>query len=76
MSSVVLCIRIPKELKERMQRLKEVNWSELIRKYVEETVSRYEIEKLLKKIEEDLENVPELPSGTVARWIRIDRESH
>ncbi|MCC6017084.1 MAG: CopG family transcriptional regulator [Desulfurococcaceae archaeon] len=76
MSSVVLCIRIPKELKERMQRLKGVNWSELIRKYVEETVSRYEIEELLKKIEEDLENVPELPSGTVARWIRIDRESH
>jgi len=76
MSSVVLCIRMPKELKERMQRLKGVNWSELIRKYVEETVSRYEIEELLKKIEEDLENVPELPSGTVARWIRIDRESH
>ncbi len=76
MSSVVLCIRMPKELKERMQRLKGVNWSELIRKYVEETVSRYEIGELLKKIEEDLENVPELPSGTVARWIRIDRKSH
>jgi L-fucose isomerase-like protein len=76
MASAVICIRIPKELKERMQRVREVNWSELIRRYIEETVSRYEVEELLRKIEEDLKDLPELPSGTVARWIRIDRESH
>ena len=47
MTSAVICIRIPKELKERMQRVREVNWSELIRRYIEETVSRYEVEELL-----------------------------
>jgi hypothetical protein len=35
-----------------------------------------EVEKLLKKIEEHLKDVPELPEVTVARWIREDRESH
>ena len=35
-----------------------------------------EVEKLLKKIKEHLKDVPELPPGTVARWIREDRESH
>ena len=72
----VISIRIPKELKERMKRHKNINWNELIRRFIEETVARYEAEEIIKKIEEDLRNVPELPSGTVSRWLRIDRESH
>jgi hypothetical protein len=38
--------------------------------------SNDEVEKLLKKIEEHLKDVPELPPGTVERWIREDRDSH
>ena len=59
-----------------MKKSKSVNWSELIRKFIEDAVSRYEAEEVLRKIEEDLKDVPELPPGTVSRWIRLDRESH
>jgi len=43
---------------------------------MEDTVARIEAEKLLKKIEEHLKDVPELPPSTVVKWIRCDRESH
>jgi hypothetical protein len=48
----------------------------LIRHFIEETVSRLEAEELLSKIERDLEDVPELPEGSVSNWIRFDRCSH
>jgi hypothetical protein len=73
--STIICVRVSRELKEKMQKLR-VNWSELIRGFIEETVSRLEAEEVLGKIEEDLRDVPELPAGTVSRWIRVDRESH
>jgi hypothetical protein len=39
-------------------------------------MSRLKAEELLSKIERDLEDVPELPEGTVSNWIRFDRCSH
>jgi len=74
--SVVISIRIPRELKERMDRIKDVNWSEFIRRFLEETVTRYEAEIVIRRVEEHLKDVPELPPSTVARWMRSDRESH
>jgi Arc/MetJ-type ribon-helix-helix transcriptional regulator len=74
--SVVVCVRIPRELRERMRRLKDVNWSDVIRRSIEETVSRYEVEEVIRRVEEDLRDVPELPPGTVSMWIRVDREGH
>jgi hypothetical protein len=59
-----------------MRKFSSVNWSELIRSFIEETVSRLEAEELLSKIERDFEDVPELPAGTIARWIRVDRDGH
>ena len=75
MSSIV-CVRVPRELKERMKKFNNVNWSELVRRFIEETVSRLEAEELLSRIERDLKDVPELPAGTVSRWIRAERDSH
>jgi hypothetical protein len=49
-----------------MKKFSSVNWSMLIRGFIEETVSRLEAEELLSKIERDLEDVPELPEGTVS----------
>ena len=74
--STVVCVRIPRKLKEKMRRLNNVNWSKLTREFIEETISRLEAEETLKKIEEDLRDIPEIPSSTTSRWIRIDRESH
>ena len=74
--SSVICVRVPRELREKMKKFSNVNWSELIRGFIEETVSRLEAEELLSKIEKDLEDVQELPAGTVSRWIRADRDNH
>jgi hypothetical protein len=59
-----------------MKKLSSVNWSMLIRRFIEETVSRLEAEELLSKIKRDIEDVPELPEGSVSNWIRFDRCSH
>jgi uncharacterized Fe-S cluster-containing radical SAM superfamily protein len=50
--------------------------SEETKRVLEDIVARIEAEKLLKKIEEHLKDIPELPPGTVVKWIRSDRESH
>ena len=44
--------------------------------HVLEAVARYKAEELIRKIEEDSRDVPELSPGTVLRWLRVDRESH
>jgi len=46
MSSIIY-VRIPQELKERMRRVSNVNWSELIRKFIEETISHLELRNCL-----------------------------
>ncbi len=74
--SAVVSFRIPRELKRRMERFKDVNWAELLRKFIEEQVEKLEAEEILKTINEHLRDVPELPRGTVVRWLREDRESH
>jgi len=63
-------------LMKRMKKFSSVDWSESVRLFIEEAVSRLEGEGLLSKIERDLEDVPELPEGSVSNWIRFDRCSH
>jgi len=55
-----------------MEKFREVNWSALIRNFIEDKISQPELEETL---EEHLTDVPELPAGTAARWLRSDRES-
>ncbi|BAN90237.1 hypothetical protein ACAM_0768 [Aeropyrum camini SY1 = JCM 12091] len=40
--SVVVSFRIDKRLKERMEKLKHINWSEVVRRAIEEVVRREE----------------------------------
>jgi hypothetical protein len=75
-TSSVICVRIFRELRERMKKFSSVNWSMLIRGFIEETVSRLEAGELLSKIERDLEDIPELPEGSVSNWVGFDRCSH
>ncbi|MCD6487653.1 MAG: CopG family transcriptional regulator [Desulfurococcales archaeon] len=49
MGSVVLTIRIPRELREKMKRIN-VNWSEEIRRFIEERIKRYELIETFKEI--------------------------
>ena len=73
MSSIVVSIRIPRELKEKLEELN-INVSGVTRKLLEEYVEEVEI----KILEENLKNLREKLAGkidpaTIARLIREDR---
>jgi len=70
MSSVVT-VRVPKELKEKMKRLK-VNWSEEIRKYLEERVKDYELLEIIDNVRKEARKRRVKTDST--RLIREDRE--
>jgi hypothetical protein len=71
----VISFRIPKELKERIKEV-DLNWSEEVRRFIEERVREYMREKALREIDALLVDVPSPESGTASRYVREDRESH
>ncbi len=73
----VVSIRVPRSLKERMERFKDrVNWAEEIRRFIEERVRELEREEALKSVEKLLEDLPVQPYGSVTGIVREDRDSH
>ncbi len=74
--SVVISVRIPRKLKEEMDRLStEVNWSEEIRRFLEARVEELKRVKVLREVRRVIEKLPEVPRGTVTRYVREDRDS-
>ncbi len=74
---VVVSIRVPKELKEKMDRFRDrVDWAEEIRRFIEERVRELEREEVLRKVEELLRDLPTQPRGFAAKLVREDRDSH
>lgn len=59
----VICVRVPRELREGMKKSSSVNYSVLVICSIEETVSRLNAEELLSNIERDLGDIPELLEG-------------
>lgn len=75
--SEVLSIRIPRELKRRMEELKDlVNWKQEIIKFLEERVRYYEKRRVLQEVNEILRRHPRLPKGIAVELVREDRDSH
>ena len=77
--SEIISIRIPKELKRKMDVLRgKVKWSEEIRKFIEQRVNELWREKVLEEVDKVIDslNLPELPAGAAARIVREDRDSH
>lgn len=73
----VICIRIPKELKEEMDKLRGVvNWSEEIRRFIEKKIEEVEQERALKEFEEIIKTIPKLPPEEVIKLVREDRDSY
>ncbi len=50
--SVVLEVRLPRELKERMDRFSHVNWEEELRKFIEARVRALEVLQALDEVRE------------------------
>ena len=75
--SVVISVRVPKKLKEEMDRLSgKVNWSEEIRRFLERRVEELRRRQALEKVRKMLMERPESPPGTAAALVREDRDSH
>jgi predicted DNA-binding protein len=73
----VVCIRIPRELKERMDRLRDViSWSEEIRKFIERKVEEIEQEHVLREFEEIVRTILKLPPEEAVKLVREDRNSY
>ena len=73
---VVLSIRIPRRLKEEMDRLRDlVNWSEEIRTFLEQRVRMYKRIKVLNEVDKALEKLLPTPQGFAASSVRDDRDS-
>lgn len=72
--SVKITVRIQKELKERMDRFAHINWSEVIRKAIEEKVREEEVKEALKVMEEISSKAkPQRPIAEVIREFRDGR---
>ncbi len=55
--SVTFTVRIPRRLAEKMKKYKEINWSEVVRKSIEEYIRRLEETRTVVSAEEILEEV-------------------
>ncbi len=63
MSSVTISVRIPRRLAERMKRHREVNWSEVIRRSIEEYLEKLEEAETVEPPARLLERLHELGLG-------------
>ena len=69
--SVVVHIRVPRRVKEKLEEYG-VNISEEVRRFLEARLRQIELEKILDEIEEELAEAPQVSDST--RLIREDRE--
>ncbi|RLE58046.1 MAG: CopG family transcriptional regulator [Thermoprotei archaeon] len=75
--SAVVTFRIPKRLKKKMDMLRDVvNWSEELRKFVEQRVKELEQERAIIQLEEIIQKIPKTPKGSTVKYVREDRDSH
>ncbi|PUA31783.1 MAG: hypothetical protein B7O98_08260 [Zestosphaera tikiterensis] len=75
--STTISFRIPKKLKERMALLKDrVNWSEELRRFIEQRIKELEQLSVFEKIDRILEKLPEAPKGAVVSYLREIRDRH
>jgi hypothetical protein len=75
--STVYSFRIPRRLKEEMDKLRDVvDWRKEIVAFIEERVRMYKRQKALREVVEILKGLPESPKGIAARLVREDRDSY
>jgi len=71
--SAVIGVRVPRRLKEELERL-DINYSEEIRKFLEDLVSRKKAERILKQVEELERSIGRVEGNLSAEFVREDRE--
>ena len=71
--SVVIGIRIPKKLKEKIDELG-INYTERVRKYLEELVKRELRKKVLAEIREIRKEIGKIEGDFAGKFVREDRD--
>ncbi len=72
--SVVIGVRIPKKLKEELERLG-IDYANEVREFLEKRVREEKARRLLQKIEEFRKGIQIIERNLAAELIREDRES-
>ncbi len=76
MSSVVISVRVPKRIKELLER-EGIDVSEEVKRYLELLALRVKAKRFVEKWDKVLDGrVVSSPKGFAARSVREDRESH
>jgi post-segregation antitoxin (ccd killing protein) len=72
--STVVSVRVPDRLRREMERLKDVNWSALLRSAIEERLRREKLKTLWNDVEDLRAKIPPSPEPDFStRSIRQDR---
>lgn len=75
--SDVLSVRIPRDVKNKMELLKEVvDWNEEIRRFLESRVDELYRVKVIEEVRKVIEKLPEMPRGAVTSYLREDRDTY
>jgi len=75
--SATVSFRVPKKLKKKMDELRKyINWSEELRRFVEERIREIEQERAIEELEEVIRRLPSSPKGVANKYVREDRDSH
>jgi hypothetical protein len=75
--STVLSIRISKDVKRRMDELRDVvDWNDEIKRFLEARVDELYRRKIIEEVRRVVELLPEMPRGSVMKYVREDRDSH
>lgn len=72
--SVVISVRVPKKLKEELEKLG-INYSIMVREYLEELVRREKARRLKKAMDELRASIKPVDSNLSVEFIREDRET-
>ncbi len=75
--STTISIRIPKELKESMKKFPHINWSEVVRRAIEEKIREEKIKWALNVMNEiSLKAKPAMPTQEIIRRFRDERSKN
>jgi hypothetical protein len=75
--STVLSVRISKDVKRRMDELRDVvDWNDEIKRFLEARVDELYRRKIIEEVRRVVELLPEMPRGSVTKYVREDRDSH
>lgn len=74
--SEVFSVRIPKSVKEKIELLKDIiDWNEEVRRFLESKVDELYKARVIEEVRKVIEKLPEMPRGSITRYVREDRDS-